>query len=104
MKKRLSKCLERFSNAPASAAKSLMKILVRANCVVTKIALGAIRTYQRALSPGLGHCCRFYPSCSEYGLEAIRRKGLAAGALLTAARLLRCHPFCPGGYDDPAPQ
>ena len=58
-----------------------------------------IRVYQWTLSPMLGGRCRFYPSCSCYAHEAIERHGALAGTWLAAKRLLRCHPFSPGGYD-----
>jgi len=63
----------------------------------------AIRAYQLALSPLLGPACRFYPSCSQYALEAIERFGVLRGTYLAARRLLRCHPFHPGGYDPVPP-
>ena len=63
-----------------------------------------IRAYQVVLSPLFTGCCRFEPSCSNYGLEAVRVHGAARGFLLTCARLLRCRPFGPHGYDPvPAP-
>jgi putative membrane protein insertion efficiency factor len=58
-----------------------------------------IRVYQLALSPLLGPSCRFYPSCSQYGLEAIEAHGALRGSWLTARRICRCHPFHPGGFD-----
>jgi len=58
-----------------------------------------IRLYQWTLSPLLGPRCRFYPSCSHYALEALERFGLIKGLLLSAARLARCHPWHPGGFD-----
>lgn len=58
-----------------------------------------IRAYQIGISPLIGPSCRFYPSCSEYAIQAIRRHGAVRGVRLTAGRLLRCHPFHPGGYD-----
>lgn len=58
-----------------------------------------IRAYRRYVSPLLGRHCRFYPSCSEYAYEAISRYGVARGGLLAVKRLLRCHPFHPGGVD-----
>jgi len=58
-----------------------------------------IRTYQVVLSPLLGPSCRFYPSCSEYASQAIMRHGLRSGLILAAKRILRCHPFHPGGVD-----
>ena len=59
----------------------------------------AIRGYQRAVSPYLPRSCRFRPTCSEYAREAIERFGAARGSWLAVRRLLRCHPFHPGGYD-----
>jgi putative membrane protein insertion efficiency factor len=55
--------------------------------------------YSIALSPFLGPCCRFAPSCSTYANEALRRYGLVRGGWMTVRRLLRCHPFHPGGWD-----
>lgn len=59
----------------------------------------AIRFYQRALSPLKPPSCRFQPTCSAYALEAVERYGAARGSWLALRRLLRCHPFCRGGYD-----
>ncbi|MCM2309103.1 MAG: membrane protein insertion efficiency factor YidD [Sulfuritalea sp.] len=58
-----------------------------------------IRAYQLAISPMLGNRCRFYPSCSEYSMEALRRHGLFKGLWLSVRRVGRCHPWHPGGYD-----
>lgn len=58
-----------------------------------------IRAYQLAISPILGHHCRFEPTCSSYSLDALRSHGVMKGVGLTVRRLLRCHPFHPGGYD-----
>ena len=63
------------------------------------LALGAIRLYQLTLSNVFPSTCRFEPSCSRYGYEAIDRYGLFRGGWLTLRRLGRCHPFHPGGYD-----
>jgi hypothetical protein len=60
-----------------------------------------IRVYQLAVSPLLGNCCRFHPSCSRYAAECLRSRGLFGGLWLTLRRLLRCHPWNPGGYDPP---
>jgi len=62
-----------------------------------------IRFYQRFVSPLKPPTCRFYPTCSHYGLEAIRRFGALKGGYLTVKRLLKCHPFHPGGFD-PVPE
>jgi putative membrane protein insertion efficiency factor len=61
--------------------------------------LWLIRGYQLTIRPMLGPRCRFYPSCSEYSMEALRRHGLLRGVWLTARRLGRCHPLHPGGFD-----
>jgi putative membrane protein insertion efficiency factor len=58
-----------------------------------------IRAYQRLISPLLPPACRFHPSCSHYGHEALTRHGAFWGTYLTARRLGRCHPFHPGGLD-----
>jgi putative membrane protein insertion efficiency factor len=61
--------------------------------------VAVIRFYQRWISPYKPPTCRFYPSCSEYAAQAMLRHGLFRGAWLTLRRLLRCHPYHPGGYD-----
>ena len=61
--------------------------------------LTVIGMYRRLISPLLPPACRFFPSCSEYGVTAIERHGLLRGLLLAASRLLRCHPLSRGGYD-----
>lgn len=62
-----------------------------------------IRTYQKLLSPLLGQHCRFYPSCSQYTLEAIEEWGLVKGVWLGTKRICRCHPLNEGGID-PVPR
>ncbi|AUX74399.1 membrane protein insertion efficiency factor YidD [Erwinia pyrifoliae] len=66
------------------------------------LLIALIRVYQRVISPLLGPHCRFHPSCSQYGIEALRRFGMIKGSWLAMKRLLKCHPFNPGG-DDPVP-
>ena len=63
------------------------------------IAVAPIRAYQRAISPTLGNRCRYYPSCSEYAVQAIRSYGILRGLVLAAWRLLRCNPLSHGGFD-----
>jgi putative membrane protein insertion efficiency factor len=63
------------------------------------LALLAIRGYQRFISPMLPPACRYYPTCSEYGYQAISRYGLVKGGAKTAWRILRCNPWSAGGYD-----
>lgn len=63
------------------------------------LTLGLIRLYQRLLSPLLPPSCRFVPTCSQYGVEALTHFGMIKGGWLALTRILRCHPFNPGGYD-----
>ncbi|MCX5736047.1 MAG: membrane protein insertion efficiency factor YidD [candidate division NC10 bacterium] len=58
-----------------------------------------IRGYQRWIAPAFPPACRFTPSCSAYALEAVERYGLCRGLWLSVRRLLRCHPYHPGGFD-----
>ena len=62
--------------------------------------MGLIRIYQRTISPLLGPRCRYYPSCSQYGYEAMSVHGAAKGTILTAWRILRCNPWSAGGIDE----
>jgi putative membrane protein insertion efficiency factor len=64
-----------------------------------RVLAGLIRGYQLVVSPVLPPSCRFTPSCSQYALEAVRRHGAVRGTWLAARRLVRCHPFHPGGFD-----
>ncbi len=64
-----------------------------------KILIFIIIIYQKTISKMLGKKCRFYPSCSEYTKEAILKYGVIKGLFLGTKRILKCHPFHPGGYD-----
>jgi len=66
---------------------------------VKSLVLAAVRFYQTRISAGTAPSCRYLPTCSQYGYEAVHRHGLAKGSWLTLRRLLRCHPFAAGGYD-----
>jgi len=68
-----------------------------------QVIIGALRLYKRWVSPLLPSACRFHPTCSEYMMEAVDRFGVVRGTGMGLARLLRCHPFHPGGVD-PVPQ
>jgi hypothetical protein len=65
--------------------------------------IALVRLYQHTLGYVLGGHCRFYPTCSNYALDALRRHGAARGGWLTLGRILRCHPWHPGGLD-PVPE
>ena len=64
-----------------------------------RAAVFVLRAYQRLLSPLLGPRCKYYPSCSEYAVQAIARFGILRGLVLAMWRLLRCNPFSHGGFD-----
>jgi putative membrane protein insertion efficiency factor len=66
---------------------------------MTRVLMGAVTGYRRFVSPLLPPRCRFEPSCSAYALEALQVHGAARGLWLAVARIARCHPFHPGGYD-----
>ncbi len=67
--------------------------------IVARLLVLGVRGYQVALSPMLGGQCRYFPTCSAYGIEALERHGAARGSWLTVRRIGRCHPFRPGGFD-----
>ncbi len=58
-----------------------------------------IKIYKMFISPYIGRSCRYVPSCSEYAIEAVEKFGFTKGLVLSAKRILRCQPFCKGGYD-----
>lgn len=67
--------------------------------VMKQIFIGIIRFYQKFISPMTPPTCRFHPSCSQYGLESFQKHGALKGFWLTIKRILKCHPFHPGGFD-----
>jgi len=67
--------------------------------VVTTTTIALIALYQKSVSPWLGPHCRFYPTCSEWARQAVETYGAFGGTWRALGRLLRCHPFHPGGYD-----
>ncbi|MCE2406431.1 MAG: membrane protein insertion efficiency factor YidD [Pseudomonadales bacterium] len=67
--------------------------------MVRRVARGLVRVYQICISPLFPPCCRFYPTCSAYAIEAIDRFGFVKGVYLAVTRLARCHPFSHGGVD-----
>lgn len=66
---------------------------------VSRLLIGAVRLYQHTLSRYLGGQCKFVPTCSEYFIEAVARRGAVRGSIQGLRRILRCHPFSKGGYD-----
>lgn len=71
------------------------------NRVASALLIGAVRVYQLTLSPIVGRQCRFHPTCSHYFIDAVRKYGAFSGTVRGIGRILRCHPFHPGGYDPP---
>jgi putative membrane protein insertion efficiency factor len=67
--------------------------------VPQRVALSLLTGYRTMISPWLPPSCRFHPSCSRYGMEAIDQYGVLRGGWLTARRICRCHPFSRGGFD-----
>ncbi|MGB3260547.1 membrane protein insertion efficiency factor YidD [Paenisporosarcina sp.] len=67
------------------------------------LVIGIFRFYQKFISPMTPPSCRFYPTCSHYGVEAVEKHGAFKGIYLAISRILRCHPFHEGGYD-PVPE
>lgn len=64
-----------------------------------QILIALIKFYRAAVSPYRRPCCRFTPTCSQYAMQAIEKYGALKGGLLAVWRILRCNPFCKGGYD-----
>jgi hypothetical protein len=67
--------------------------------MMARILVWIVKAYQLVLSPFFGQQCRFYPTCSQYSVEAIQKHGALLGSYYTVRRLLRCHPWCDGGHD-----
>lgn len=72
--------------------------------MIRKLFIFPIQLYKKFLSPMLGNHCRFYPTCSEYAMQAIETHGVIKGILLGTWRILRCNPFCKGGVDKVPPK
>jgi putative membrane protein insertion efficiency factor len=69
------------------------------NKIFSWVFIGLIKIYQYTLSPFLGRHCRFVPTCSQYGIEALQKHGALKGSWLTIKRILRCNPWGGSGYD-----
>ncbi|MCI6519864.1 membrane protein insertion efficiency factor YidD [bacterium] len=72
--------------------------------MIARAMIGAIRWYQRFISPFLGHNCRFVPTCSQYAIQALQVHGALKGTLLSVWRILRCNPFGKFGFDPVPPR
>ena len=75
----------------------------RCRCTMKQLCMALIRLYQLLISPLFPPSCRFHPTCSCYAMDAFSRHGFSKGLYLSLRRLLRCHPFCQGGYDPVPP-
>ena len=82
----------------------MKKIVSAGSRAVSGVLILFVRAYQVALSPHLGRCCRFEPSCSAYCIEALRMHGVFKGCWLAFRRIMRCRPFGPSGYDPVPPR
>ena len=80
-----------------------MQGTVNVNTALKKALIGLVRGYRIVISPLFPPCCRYYPSCSAYALQAIRVHGPIPGGWLALKRIARCHPWAPGGHD-PVPE
>jgi len=69
--------------------------------IIQSLLINLVRVYQAAISPFLGRNCRFYPSCSDYTIQAIQKHGSIKGSMMAIWRILRCNPFNKGGIDYP---
>lgn len=66
---------------------------------MARVLIVLVKAYQYLLSPFFGQQCRFYPTCSEYSVQALQKHGALRGSYYTLRRLMRCHPWCDGGHD-----
>ena len=87
--------------AGQSTASCQLAAAERLRSGLTRLLMGAVRLYQIILSPFFGGQCRFHPTCSTYALHALESHGPLRGTGLALKRLLKCHPFHPGGFDPP---
>jgi putative membrane protein insertion efficiency factor len=81
-------------------ANSVKNAVLFTALIPRNVGVVLIRGYRAAISPLYGDVCRYYPSCSAYGLGSVQQRGLVIGSLLTAWRILRCNPWTAGGIDD----
>ena len=77
----------------------MSNLLAALSRLPSHVLVGLVKTYRLLLSPSLGSACRFEPSCSAYSLQALEQYGATRGSYLTLKRLVRCQPWCEGGFD-----
>jgi len=87
---------DREPDIDVKRSRSAKPVVLRLPSLVLRLA---IRGYQVAISPVLPPACRYYPTCSNYAIEAIEKYGALRGGWMAARRIGRCHPFSPGGFD-----
>lgn len=78
---------------------NIKRFLKTASGILAMACIGLVRFYQKFISPIKGPTCRFYPTCSQYSIQAFKKYGFLKGMWLTLRRVSKCHPFHPGGYD-----
>lgn len=88
-------------NCPREDAQPRRSLWRRIISLPAMLVIGAVKLYQWLLSPILGGQCRFYPSCSNYFIQAVQKYGVIRGGFRGTLRILKCHPFHRGGYDPP---
>lgn len=79
--------------------KKIFSIIKVTNDFISKLLIYLVGFYRKYISPLKGPTCRFYPTCSQYSMQALKKYGAIKGTYLTIRRILKCHPFHPGGYD-----
>lgn len=79
----------------------MRRLLSAVDLVASALLIGLVRIYQWTLSPLVGRQCRFHPTCSHYFIGAVQKYGAVWGTWRGVRRILRCHPFHPGGIDPP---
>ena len=78
---------------------NIKRLFKKVSSNLAMACIGLVRFYQVVISPLKGPTCRFYPTCSQYSIQAFKKYGFLKGLWLTLRRVSKCHPFHPGGYD-----
>lgn len=78
---------------------NIKRLFKKVSSILAMACIGLVRFYQVVISPLKGPTCRFYPTCSQYSIQAFKKYGFLKGLWLTLRRVSKCHPFHPGGYD-----